>query len=131
MAKSRKHLPSADVAVDDQTAALLVDTSGGGDDHVSVPVAQAGAGTLVIVAADAGKTVNIHEVNLSLDVAGTIVLKDSDGTVFATWNLAATGQKILPLIIPRTAGRQLAADKGLTLTTTGGSGKGFITYSAE
>lgn len=97
--------------------------------YAPTPVAQGAAGTTVIVAEEVEKTVCIHEVNLSLSAAGTLVLKDSDGTAFGTWDLAATGRVILSFVPQRTGARSLAVGKGLSITSTGGAAKGFITYS--
>jgi len=97
--------------------------------YVPTPVAQGAPATTVIVAAEAGKTVCIHEVNLSLSAADVFIIKDSDGTVFGTWDVAATGRVALPFVPQRTAARYLAAGKGLSITTVAGLAKGFITYS--
>ena len=96
---------------------------------IPVPVAQSAAGTTHIVEAVADKTVCIHEVSLSLSIAGTVVLQDTDGRVLATWNVATNGLLTLPPMLQRMAGRSLAAGKGLDLVTTTGAGKGFIVYS--
>jgi hypothetical protein len=97
--------------------------------YVRVPVAQSAAGTTVIVAADADQFVNIHEVNLSFNVTDTFVIKDSAGTVFGTWYVAATGQVHMPFVAKRIAARRLAAGKGLSITTIAAKAAGFITYS--
>jgi len=98
--------------------------------YVRTPVAQVGAGTVVIVAAEVGKTVCIHEAKLSLSAEGTVTIEDSDGTDFGSWDLAALGQTPpLEYVGERTVARCLAAGKGLSITNSAGNMKGFVTYS--
>jgi len=96
-----------------------------------VPVAQAEAGTTTLVTAEVVgiKTLCIHEVNLDMTPAGTLVLQDTDGTVFGTWHPAATGKVRIDPVDARSAGRSLAAGKGLVLVTTTGAAAGYVVYS--
>jgi len=94
-------------------------------------VNQTGAGTVNVAALAAGKTVCIHEANLSLSAPGTITIQDTDATPFASWDLAATGRAILSPVQARELGRCLAAGKGLDIVNSAGNMKGLVSYSQE
>ncbi len=109
--------------------ATLAAQGGSGVTYVRVAVNQGAPASTVIVAAEAGQTVCIHEAVLSVDVADTLIIEDSDGTDFAPFLLAATGQARIPLDKSRSSARFLVAGKGLTITTAAGKATGYIVYS--
>ena len=109
--------------------AAIASALGSGVTQVEVPVNQGAAGSTVIVAAEGGQTVCIHEIILSVDAADDVVIEDSDGTDWAVFHVAATGQVRITMEKAQVIRRMLTAGKGLTITTAAGKAAGYVIYS--
>lgn len=95
-----------------------------------IPVAQSGAGTTVLAAADATKKHKIIGAMLVMSATGTLKFTDGTGDLTGAADIATNAGFVLPTsVIPYL--ETGAINRALNLVTTTGAAKGFVAIVTE